>query len=56
MLAVWIFPLRGSLIAGFQFLDSLIAATSAPQQAAGAALARLGSCAVRVTAGKTRLT
>jgi hypothetical protein len=39
MEVVWILPLLGSLIAGFEFLDTLTAATSAPQQAAGAAMA-----------------
>jgi hypothetical protein len=39
MRAVWILPPLGSVIAGFEFLNSLIAATSAPQQAAGAAMA-----------------
>jgi hypothetical protein len=39
MRAVWILPLLGSIIAGFQFLDSLLEAKSAPQQAAGAAMA-----------------
>ncbi|MGC2493272.1 hypothetical protein [Candidatus Binatus sp.] len=39
MRAVWILPLLGSLIAGFEFFNSLISATSAPQQAAGAAMA-----------------
>jgi hypothetical protein len=36
---IWILPLLGSLVAGLQFFDSLISATSAPQQAAGAAMA-----------------
>ncbi len=36
---IWILPLVGSLIAGLEFFDSLISATSAPQQAAGAAMA-----------------
>jgi hypothetical protein len=39
MRAIWILPLLGSLIAGLEFFDSLISATSAPQQAAGAAMA-----------------
>ncbi len=36
---IWILPLFGSLIAGLEFFNSLISATSAPQQAAGAAMA-----------------
>ena len=36
---IWILPLFGSLIAGLEFFDSLMSAASAPQQAAGAAMA-----------------
>jgi hypothetical protein len=39
MRVIWILPLLGSLIAGLEFFDSIISATSAPQQAAGAAMA-----------------
>jgi hypothetical protein len=39
MRVIWILPLLGSLIAGLEFFDSLISATSAPQQVAGAAMA-----------------
>ena len=36
---VWMLPLLGSIIAGFEFFNSMASATSAPQQAAGAAMA-----------------
>lgn len=39
IIIVWVATLLGAIIGGFQFLNAMLLATSAPQQAAGAAMA-----------------